>query len=523
MMRLGEVAREIPGDTEISGDAGVMIRGVHHDSRRVEPGDLFVARAGQAADGRKFIGAALAKGAVAVLAGRDADLGDLDETGVPVLRCADVASGLAYSAAAVYGHPSFALEVVGITGTNGKTTTAHLVQSAVDGALGAPRCGTIGTVGHRFGELFLPAEHTTPEADEIARLLARMRRAGASHVAMEVSSIALELGRVRAVRFRVAAFTNLTQDHLDFHGTMENYGDAKKLLFTRGAAGAAVVHVGDPFGRALADMVETPLVRVSARTDVVADIYPRAVESSARGIVATLVTPVGELVLRSRLVGIHNLENLVVALGVAHVLEIDLAKAAAALGASGSAPGRLERCDGEGDDLTVLVDYAHTPDALARVLDATRPRQGSPGSPSGAKLWCVFGCGGDRDPSKRDAMGRAVAERADVAIITSDNPRTEDPADIAAPVEAAVRDVLGKRGQRNQPTGSSARYLVELDRAAAIDQAIAGAAPGDVVVIAGKGHEDYQIVGTEKRHFDDREEARRALGVRRGATRSGRA
>ena len=514
MMRLGEVAREIPGDTEIEGDAGVMIRGVHHDSRRVEPGDLFVARAGKAVDGRAFIGAALARGAVAVLAGRDADLGSLRDLAAraPVLRCADVASGLAFSAAAVYGHPSFALEVVGITGTNGKTTTAHLVQAAIDGALGALRCGTIGTVGHRFGELFLPAEHTTPEADEIARLLARMRAAGASHVAMEVSSIALALGRVRAVRFRVGAFTNLTQDHLDFHGTMEGYGEAKKLLFTRGAAGAAVVHVGDPFGRALADLVEAPLVRVSARTDVVADIYPRAVEASSRGIVATLVTPVGELMLRSRLVGIHNLENLVVALGVAHVLEIDLAKAAAALGASGSAPGRLERCDGEGDDLTVLVDYAHTPDALARVLDATRPHQGSQGSPAGAKLWCVFGCGGDRDPSKRGAMGRAVAERADVAILTSDNPRTEDPRAIAAPVEAAVREVLGKRGDGARPR---ARYVVELDRAAAIDQAIAGAAPGDLVLIAGKGHEDYQIVGVEKRHFDDREEARRALAARR--------
>ncbi len=502
MMRLGEVAREIPGDTEISGDPSVMIRGVHHDSRRVEAGDLFVARAGQSADGRKFVGSALERGAVAILAAPGADLGEA-AAGVPVLRCPDVASGLAYSAAAVYGHPSFALEVVGITGTNGKTTTAHLVRAAIDGALGAPRCGTIGTVGHRFGDLFIPAEHTTPEADEIARLLARFRSAGASHAAMEVSSIALELGRVRAVRFRVAAFTNLTQDHLDFHGTMEGYGEAKKLLFTRGAAGAAVVHVGDPFGRALADIVETPLVRVSARTDVVADIYPRAIESSARGIVATLVTPVGELVLRSRLVGLHNLENLVVALGVAHVLEIDLASASAALGRSESAPGRLERCDGEGDDLTVLVDYAHTPDALARVLDATK-------SPD-AKLWCVFGCGGDRDPTKRDAMGRAVAERADVAIITSDNPRTEDPRAIAAPVEAAVRDVLGKRA------GSSARYVVELDRAAAVDQAIAEAAPGDVVVIAGKGHEDYQIVGSEKRHFDDREEARRALAVRRGA------
>ena len=503
MMRLGEVAREIPGDTEITGDAGVMIRGVHHDSRRVEPGDLFVARTGQTSDGRRFIGAAIERGAVAVLAARDAELGDLGETAphVPLLRCSDVASGLAFSAAAVYGHPSFALEVVGITGTNGKTTTTHLVRAAIDGALGAPRCGTIGTVGHRFGDLFIPAEHTTPEADEIARLLAGMRSSGASHVAMEVSSIALELGRVRAVRFRVAAFTNLTQDHLDFHGTMDAYGDAKKLLFTRGAAGAAVVHVGDPFGRTLADMVETPLVRVSARTDVVADIYPRDVESSARGIVARLVTPVGELTLRTRLVGLHNLENLVVALGVAHVLEIDLPKAVSALGASSSAPGRLERCDGEGDDLTVLVDYAHTPDALARVLDATR-------SPEG-KLWCVFGCGGDRDPTKRDAMGRAVAERADVAIVTSDNPRTEDPRAIAAPVEAAVRDVLSKRA------GSSARYVVELDRAAAIAQAIAEAAPGDVVILAGKGHEDYQIVGTEKRHFDDREEARKALGARR--------
>jgi UDP-N-acetylmuramoyl-L-alanyl-D-glutamate--2,6-diaminopimelate ligase len=491
-LTLFELARELPGRVEVVGDATVRVTGVHHDSRVVEAGDLFVARRGLVADGARFVEDARGRGAVAVLAERGAI--DPAVAGLPVLFVDSAADGLAFAAAAVYGHPAFSLEIVGITGTNGKTTTTHLVRAAIDGALGRAACGTIGTVGHRFAGREIAAAHTTPEADELARVLRAMRARGATHVAMEVSSIALILGRVRAVRFRVAALTNLTQDHLDFHGTMDQYAAAKARLFSDYAPGAAVINVDDAFGRRLVPTIAAPLVRVSARLKMSrddVDISPVAVTMSAQGIDATLRTPIGDVRVRSRLVGAHNLENLVVTLGIAHALELDLYRAADGIAAEPGAPGRLERVDEEGDDITVLVDYAHTPDALARVLDSVRAVAG-----------------------RRVPMGAAAA-RADAVLITSDNPRSEDPAEIVLPIEEGARaaglapvalDAMGK-GDRG--------YLVEVDRARAIEGAVLEASSGDVVVIAGKGHEDYQIVGAEKRHFDDREEARRALSVRR--------
>ncbi len=501
-----ELAREIPGDVEVIGDPGVRVSGVRHDSRAVEPGDLFVARRGARSDGTAFVGDAIARGAAAVLFARDAQA----DAAVPRIVVDDVADGLAYAAAAVYGHPAFGLEMVGITGTNGKTTTTYLVRAAIDAALGGSFCGIVGTVGHRYGAWSVDASHTTPEADELARVLAGMRQRGASHVAMEVSSIALAAGRVRAVRFRVAALTNLTQDHLDFHGSMEAYADAKASLFTRAGAGAAVINVDDAFGASLAARVRTPLVRVSTRltTREGAEIAPRAATMSAEGIDTVLRTPRGDVRVRSRLVGAHNLENIALAMGIAFALELDLERAAEGIGAEPGAPGRLERCDAEEDDVIVLVDYAHTPDALARVLDSVR-------SVAGRRLWCVFGCGGDRDASKRALMGEAAAKRADAVLITSDNPRSESPVDIARPIERGAR----AGGLRELDLGTIARgdrgYAVELDRARAIEAAVLEASPGDVVVIAGKGHEDYQVIGRETRHFDDREEARRALATRR--------
>jgi UDP-N-acetylmuramoyl-L-alanyl-D-glutamate--2,6-diaminopimelate ligase len=500
-LRLDELTRDLPLHAEIAGDASVRVRGVRHDSRAVEPGDLFVARRGEKVDGARFVHDAVARGAVAVMAAR----GTLDpaSAGVPVLLVDDPAVALGFAASAVYGHPSFSLEVVGITGTNGKTTTAHLVRAAVDGALGATLCGVIGTVGHRFGDWSSPAEHTTPEADDIARAMTAMRARGATHVAMEVSSHALKLGRVRAVHVRVAALTNLTQDHLDFHGSMTAYAAAKARLFTEIGPGAAVLNVDDAFGRELASRVKTPLVRVSARTDAgaAADIAPRELHLEASGTRATVRTPAGDVALASRLVGAYNLENLLLALGIAHALDLDLARAAAALSREPGAPGRFERCDGEGDDVTVLVDYAHTPDALARALDAVRGVVRGVGQ---GRVWCVFGCGGDRDPSKRGPMGEAVARRADVTVVTSDNPRTEDPEVIADAVIAGVR-------------AAGVDPVVELDRRAAIDLAVRSASRGDAVLIAGKGHEDYQILGMVKHPFDDRIEARRALAARRVA------
>jgi UDP-N-acetylmuramoyl-L-alanyl-D-glutamate--2,6-diaminopimelate ligase len=508
-LTLAELAREVPGNAEVVGDDTVRVTGVRHDSRRIEPGDLFVARQGGKVDGAAFALDAIGRGATALLVQRGTK--GLPDVPVPRVEVDDVAEALGWAAASVYGHPAFSLEIVGITGTNGKTTTTYLVKAAVDAAIGAPTCGIVGTTGHRFGDWVVDAAHTTPEADELARVLAGMRSRGATHVAMEASSIAIAARRIAAVRFRVAALTNLTQDHLDYHGSMDEYAAAKELLFTRHAPGAAVINVDDPFGAQLVARVRAPVTRVSARLTAKAsdaEIAPRSARMSAQGIDAVLRTPTGDVEIRSRLVGAHNLENIVLAMGIAHALQLDLQRAAAGISHEAGAPGRLERCDGADDDVIVVVDYAHTPDALARVLDSVR-------AVAGRRVWCVFGCGGDRDPSKRMPMGEAVGRRADVGIVTSDNPRTEDAAAIARPVERGARAA----GMRELDVAALMRgekgYLVELDRRLAIETAVLEAAPGDVVVIAGKGHEDYQIVGTEKRHFDDREEARRALGDRR--------
>jgi UDP-N-acetylmuramoyl-L-alanyl-D-glutamate--2,6-diaminopimelate ligase len=353
-----------------------------------------------------------------------------------------------------------------------------------------------------YGEYVVDAEHTTPEADELARVMAEMRERGATYVAMEVSSIALDLGRVRAVRFRTAALTNFTQDHLDFHGSMESYAEAKKKLFRECAPGSIVANVSDPLGEAVAREARAPLVRVSAKVGAEADVAPTSLAIDAGGIDVTFRTPKGDAHVRSRLFGAHNVENIAVAIGVIVALELDLQKACEGLSAAQGPPGRLERCDGERDDVTVLVDYAHTPDALIRSLESVR-------AICKGRVICVFGCGGDRDASKRAPMGEAVAKNADIAFLTNDNPRHENPEKIAADVIVGL--LAG--GMSQGPLG----YVVELDRARAIRIAIEIARPGDAVLVASKGHETYQIVGDEKRSFDDRVEAKRALEARRGA------
>jgi UDP-N-acetylmuramoyl-L-alanyl-D-glutamate--2,6-diaminopimelate ligase len=502
-LALRELAREIPEAVLCDDTTGeVHVGGVHHDSRRVEPGDLFVARAGLHTTGAHFIAEAVVRGAAAVLVER----GSLADTlGVPRVEAVDIPRALAFASAAVYGHPTFALEVVGITGTNGKTTTAHLVRAAIDACGG--RAGIVGTLGYRFADLDLPPTHTSPDADELARLAAGMRARGASHLVMEVSSIALAQKRAEAVRFRVAAFTNLTQDHLDFHGSMEAYAEAKARLFFDLAPGAAAINVDDTFGRELARRLapggaggprEAPLARFSAEVGAGADaaeIAPTALAHTRAGIELTARTPAGPVTIRSPLVGAHNVENLLTALSIAWLLDLDMQAAAAALSAPITVAGRLERCDTPEDDVAVLVDYAHTPDALERVLDSVRPL-------AAARVRCVFGCGGDRDPRKRPLMGEAVGHLADVAIVTNDNPRGEHPLVILAAILPGLA-----RGR--------AEVIVELDRRRAIDRAVIEAEPGDVVLIAGKGHEPYQIVGSVTSPFDDRDEARRALAARR--------
>jgi UDP-N-acetylmuramoyl-L-alanyl-D-glutamate--2,6-diaminopimelate ligase len=489
-LSLGALASELARvGARVDGDASVVMTDVRHDSRAVRAGDLFVARAGDAFDGARFVADAIARGAIAVLAHREAALPEL---GVPVVRVEDVRLALALAAEAVHGHPTRELGVVGITGTNGKTTSAWLVAQAIDAAGGA--AARLGTLGYTFRTDVVEDSLTTPEADDVSRFAARARERGATHLAMEVSSIALTQARTDAVSFAVAAFTNLTQDHLDYHGSMDAYAAAKTRLFTELAPRASVISIDDPFGAKLASRAGGRVIRVG-RTGS-ADVRPVEVRLDAAGIHARVRLPSAEVALESRLVGAHNLDNLLLTLGIIEALGLDVARAAAGLATARAVPGRLERCDQPGDDVTVLVDYAHTPDALRRVLEAVR------GLSSG-KVHCVFGCGGDRDPDKRPKMGAAVAAAADRATITSDNPRSEDPAAIAEAIEAALR-------------GSGTPYDVVLDRRTAIERAILGAKPGDLVLLAGKGHEPYQIVGTEKRAFDDRVEAERALALRCG-------
>jgi UDP-N-acetylmuramoyl-L-alanyl-D-glutamate--2,6-diaminopimelate ligase len=497
-LALGALVREIP-DAALADPAAAAVRvtGVHHDSRRVEPGDLFVARSGGRARGESFVADAVARGARAVLLERGSDA---STHGAPRVEAADVPRALALASAAVYGHPTFALEVVGITGTNGKTTTAHLVQAVIDAA--HLRAGIVGTLGYRFEGLSLPPTHTSPEADDLARIAADMRRRGASHLVMEVSSIALAAKRCDAVHFRVAAFTNLTQDHLDYHRTMEAYAAAKDRLFFDLAPGSAAVNVDDPHGAGLGRRLAgvAPLVRFSALVGAgpeVADVAPLALAHTRAGIALTARTPAGPVTIRSPLLGAHNASNLLAALAIAHLLDLDLADAARALSTSIGVPGRLERCDIPGeDDVIALVDYAHTPDALERMLASVRDL-------GEGRIRCVFGCGGDRDPDKRPLMGGAVGRLADVAFVTNDNPRGEDPGAIAAAVLPGL-------------AGGRAETIVELDRRRAIERAVIDAAPGDVILVAGKGHEPYQIIGAMTLPFDDRDELRRALAFRRG-------
>jgi UDP-N-acetylmuramoyl-L-alanyl-D-glutamate--2,6-diaminopimelate ligase len=479
---LGELAKELGRvQPRVFGDATVRVTDVRHDSREVKRGDLFVARSGGKNDGLSFVHDAVKAGAAAVMVARGTQLPDVS---VPVLEVSDIRVGLAFAAEMVMGRPSHALDVVGITGTNGKTTTSFLLAHA----LGAAR---LGTLGYAYGDDVVDSPLTTPEADEISRYLARARDAGGKHLVMEASSHALVQARVEALRFRAAVFTNLTQDHLDYHATMDAYAAAKLRLFTELSPAVSIINVDDPAGPRFASLAESPVVRVSKAAG--ADVFPTEIRLESRGISGEIRLPSGSVQLESRLVGAHNLDNLLATLAVVDALGLDAARAAREMTHAPMVPGRLERCDEPADDLVVLVDYAHTPDALERALVTCR-------SLARGDVIAVFGCGGDRDPDKRPRMGDAVGRLATRALVTNDNPRTEDPRKIADAIERGL-----------SPHGIP--YVVELDRALAIEAAILAASPGDVVLIAGKGHEPYQILGSTKRDFDDRVEARRALAL----------
>jgi UDP-N-acetylmuramoyl-L-alanyl-D-glutamate--2,6-diaminopimelate ligase len=526
MMRLDELTADIPGLVEISPCCdGVEIAELAYDSRAVTAGTLFFCVPGHERDGHEFAAAAVGAGAAALVVERSLGLG------VPELLVDSARAAMGPLAARFYGDPTARLKVIGVTGTNGKTTTAHLVRHMLEAE--GHRCGLLGTVRSVIGGVEQDAVRTTPEAIDLQRDFRAMLDGGETHCAMEVSSHALALGRTGATRFTAAVFTNLTQDHLDFHATMEDYFQAKRLLFAPPAPshrpGVAVVNLDDPYGRRLAGELGGAVTfaidadadgdagasgrgdagtgvgantGLAAHADRNAGAHYRArdVRVELTGSRFVLGTPAGERSLTLPLAGRFNVSNALGALAACHALGSDLDTLVGALERGVHVPGRLEPVL-EGQRFAVLVDYAHTPDSLQNVLDAAHDL-------GEGRVICVFGAGGDRDRGKRPLMGEIGARLADVLLVTSDNPRSEDPAAIVAEIMAGA-----ERAQRPQ---QAAPVQAEVDRRAAIERAVALARDGDVLVIAGKGHEQGQeLAGGVKVPFDDVTVAREALRCRR--------
>jgi UDP-N-acetylmuramoyl-L-alanyl-D-glutamate--2,6-diaminopimelate ligase len=469
---LGSVA--VLGD--VRGDGSALVTDVAYDSRHVREGSLFFCVPGARLDGHRYAAAAVEAGAAALVVEHALDV-DVPQVVVPSVR-----EAMGPISAAMFGRPAASMTVVGVTGTNGKTTCTYLLEAVFVAAGRVP--GVIGTTGARIGGEPSPLERTTPEAPDLHRLLARMRDASVDAVAMEVSSHALAQHRVDGLRYDAACFTNLSQDHLDFHASMEEYFAAKARLFTEALARTGVANIDDPWGRRLVDQAAVPVRTYGIDTD--ADLRARDVRVDRDGVAFR----VGDVEVRSSLRGRFNVSNALAVLATAEVVGIDLDVAARGLASVPTVPGRMETVDA-GQDFLVVVDYAHTPDSILGVLRGARPL-------ATGKLIVVFGCGGDRDRAKRPLMGRAAASEADLTIVTSDNPRSEDPL-------AIIDEVLAGAGQ------ATGRVIVEPDRRAAIALALAQAGSGDVVVIAGKGHETTQEVAGTFLPFDDRAVARDVL------------
>jgi UDP-N-acetylmuramoyl-L-alanyl-D-glutamate--2,6-diaminopimelate ligase len=488
----------------VAGDGQVIIREVRDDSRLVQPGDLFVAVAGTKLDGRRFVDDAKANGAAAILT-EENGAAPGGATALVIVRNARLALGLV---AANRYQAAQALTLTAVTGTNGKTTTTYLMEAIL--AAAGRRPGVIGTVGYRFAGKTQEAPLTTPGALQLHSLFSQMKGEGCSDVVLEASSIALDQGRLHGCGFRVAGLSNITQDHLDYHGTMERYRAAKAILFREllsAERGIAVLFADDENGLAMRREVRGAVLTVTHQPRG-ADVAVRDRRLGIDGTSLKLATPAGPLEITSPLVGEFNLSILLLATGMALAHGIDRNAIATGLARVRGVPGRLERVANAAGVLC-LVDYAHTPDALERALDVLRPL-------GTGRLLVVFGCGGERDQGKRPRMGQAAAERADVVVVTSDNPRTDDPAVIIDMIVAGVEKTGIVRRTASELRQGLSGFHVEPDRRVAIELAVALARPGDTLLIAGKGHEDYQILGTQKIHFDDREVAAAAFAARGG-------
>lgn len=477
-------------------DRQVNVRGLALDSRQVEPGDLFLARDGLHHRGADFIAQAVARGAVAVMAQRGSvDAAEKAVLKVPLVEVDNLDTAIGQLASRFYCEPSRHLKVIGITGTNGKTSCSHYLAQALE-VLGH-RCGLIGTLGNGFFGALEQASHTTPDPVSLQALLAEFQQRGAEYVVMEVSSHALDQQRVAGVHFAAAALTNLTRDHLDYHGDMEAYGQAKARLFADYAPPLQALNLDDAFGRRLHAGQSSGTGRVLgfSLTDSAADLWASDLEPTSRGWRFVLHAPTGQLPVQTALLGRFNVSNLLLTASLLQLLGFSLEQTAAALSGLQPVSGRMECLPCEAGQPQVVIDYAHTPDALAQALQALRLHQ-----PDSGRLWCVFGCGGDRDQGKRAEMGRVAAEGADQLVLTSDNPRHEAPEKIMADILEGI------------PAGTALHQ--DVNRADAIRWAITRAAGDDLILIAGKGHENYQEVGSVRTPFSDHEQARHVLKQR---------
>jgi len=492
--------------TTTDGDLHVEVLDVTDDSRLVKPGSLFVAIKGEQVDGHRFVRHVQGKGAVGVVVeelGSVIGVAEGQET-FPVIRVPNSRKALGLLAARLHHTPSAHLTMIGVTGTNGKTTVTHLAKSLLEA--NGHSVGLLGTVGYAYGHQWRVASHTTPGAVPLQAMLADMVAAGVDVAVMEVSSHALAMDRVAGCEFDIVVFTNLTQDHLDFHGTFERYFQVKQRLFTdfvqneqKTKPKRALINRDDKYAEALLESCAIPAWTYGIHRS--ADIQAEQIQLSMNGTTFSVRSPCGPLRITSQLVGEHNVSNMLGAIGIGLAMGLTTGTVERLLASVTNVPGRFERIQ-EGQSFTVVVDYAHTEDALHRLLVAANAIK--PG-----RVLTVFGCGGDRDPGKRPKMGWVAVRESDWVLLTSDNPRTEDPGTILQHIEQGIQAL---------PSSQRCPYEVIPDRAQAIFRAIEVAKPGDLVLIAGKGHEDYQILGTEKIHFDDREVAREAIRQRMSRT-----